>query len=186
MGSPKALLEYRGRTFLQSILDATAALGLPRCVALGHDAEKVLALHDLHGVTTVMNQEMSAGPIGSIRASIRAIENHPIDALLVWPVDFPHVTVNTAQTLIDRFLKADAPAIVIPEFEGQGGHPVLFGRSVFDELLSAPETVGAKAVVQAERGRVARIPVADRAVVDCLNTPNAYRELLRRSDQRMQ
>jgi molybdenum cofactor cytidylyltransferase len=186
MGSPKALLEYRGRTFLQSILDATAVLGLQRCVALGHDADKVLALHDLRGVTTVTNQEMFAGPIGSIRASIRVIANHPVDALLVWPIDFPHVAVETAQALIDRFRNNDTPAIVLPEFEGQGGHPVLFGRSVFDELLSAPATVGAKAVVQAVKERVARIPVADSAVVDCLNTPEAYRELLRRSDQRIQ
>jgi len=183
MGFPKALLEYRGRTFLQSILDATAVLGLKRCVALGHDADKVLAQHDLRGVIIVMNQEMAAGPIGSIRASIRAIESHPIDALLVWPVDLPHVAVDTAQALIDRFRKHDTPTIVVPEFEGRGGHPVLFGRNVFGELLSVPESVGAKAVVQADRQRVARIPVTDRAVVDSLNTPDAYRELLRHADQ---
>lgn len=183
MGCPKALLEYRGRTFLQSILDATAVLGLQRYVALGHESDKVLAQHDLHGITTVTNQEMVAGPIGSIRASIRAIENHPVEALLVWPVDFPHVTVDTVQALIDRFRKNDMPAIVIPEFEGRGGHPVIFGRSLFDELLSAPDSVGAKAVVQADRERVARIRVIDRAVVDSLNTPEAYRDMLRRTEE---
>jgi len=186
MGFPKALLEYRGRTFLQSILDATTALGLYRLVAVGHDPDKMLTQHDLHDVTTVMNQEMSAGPIGSIRASIRAIESHPVDALLVWPVDFPHVAVDTAQALIDGFRKHDKSAIVIPEFEGRGGHPVIFGRNVFEELLSAPASVGAKAVVQADRERVVRIPVLDSAVVDCLNTPDAYRELVRRSDQQLQ
>lgn len=186
MGSPKALLEYRGRTFLESILDATAALGLHRLVALGHDADKVLTQHDLRDVTTVTNQEMAAGPIGSIRASIRAIESHPVDALLVWPVDFPHVAVDTARILVDGFRTNAMSAIVIPEFEGKGGHPVLFGRSVFEELLSAPAAVGAKAVVQADRKRVARMPVLDSAVVDCLNTPDAYRELVRRSGQQLQ
>ena len=48
------------------------------------------------------------------------------------------------------------------------------------------EIVGAKAVVQADRKRVVRIPVLDSAVVDCLNTPDAYRELVRRSDQQHQ
>lgn len=186
MGFPKALLEYRGRTFLQSILDATTALGVQRLIAVGHDADKVLAQSDLHDVTTVINQEMSAGPIGSIRASIRAIESRPVVALLVWPVDFPHVAVDTAQALIDGFRKHDKSAIVIPEFEGHGGHPVIFGRSVFEELLSAPASVGAKAVVQADRKRVVRMPVQDSAVVDCLNTPDAYRELVRRSDQQHQ
>jgi len=186
MGSPKALLEYRGRTFLQSILDATAALGLQRFVALGHDAGKILVQHDLQGVTTVTNQEMAAGPIGSIRASIRAIESHPIDALLVWPVDFPHVALDTVQLLIDRFREQDNPAIVIPEFERRGGHPVIFGRTVFDELLSVSDSVGAKAVVHADPERVVRIPVGDCAVIDCLNTPDAYQELLRRNDRLLQ
>lgn len=183
MGVPKALLEYRGRTFLQSILDATEVLGLRRYVALGHDADKILATHALRGVTTVMNREMCAGPIGSIRACIRAVENHPIDALLVWPVDFPHVAIDTVQFLIDEFREHDLPPIVVPEFEGKGGHPVIFGRRVFDELLSAPDSVGARAVVQADRHRIIRIPVVDRAVVDCLNTPDKYRELMRGADE---
>ena len=186
MGVPKALLEYRGRTFLQSILDATEVLGLRRYIALGHDADKVLARHDLHGSSVVMNEEMSAGPIGSIRASIRAIENHPINALIVWPVDFPHVALNSVQSLIDRFQKADSPAIVLPEFQGRGGHPVIFARSVFAELLAAPDSEGAKAVVQADRCRVVRVPVNDPAVVDSLNTPDAYKELIRRTDQKLQ
>jgi len=186
MGVPKALLEYRGRTFLQSILDATEVLGLRRYIALGHDADKVLARHDLHGSSVVMNEEMSAGPIGSIRASIRAIENHPINGLIVWPVDFPHVALNSVQSLIDRFQEADSPAIVLPEFQGRGGHPVIFARSVFAELLAAQDSEGAKAVVQADRCRVVRVPVNDRAVVDSLNTPDAYKELIRRTDQKLQ
>jgi len=181
MGSPKALLEYQGRTFLQSILETTATLGLQCCVALGHDADKLLKKHDLQSVITVTNQEMAAGPIGSIRASIRAFENHQVDALLVWPVDFPHVAADTARLLIDRFRKNDEPAIVIPEFENRGGHPVVFGRVVFDELLSASDSSGARAVVKADAERVVRIPVKDGAVVDCLNTPEAYREMLRRN-----
>lgn len=183
MGCPKALLEYRGRTFLQSILDATAALGLQSCVALGHAAGKLLARHDLHGVVTVTNQNMELGPIGSIRASIRAFENHPLDAMLVWPVDFPHVSVDTVQRLIDCFRAPDAPPIVIPEFTGRGGHPVIFGNLVFDELLADSASSGAKTVVNADPARVLRVPVNDPAVVDFLNTPEAYRELLRRTDK---
>lgn len=182
MGYPKALLEYRGRSFLQSILDATAVLGLRSIVALGHDSDKVLAEHDLHDVTVVLNNELEAGPIGSIRASIRAIQMHPIKALLVWPVDFPHVRLETVRTLIDRFAKSDEPAIVVPEYDGRAGHPVVFGRQVFSELLEAPDSVGAKFVVRSDSARVARVQVADSAVIDCVNTPESYRDLLSRAD----
>jgi molybdenum cofactor cytidylyltransferase len=179
MGFPKALLNYRGRTFLQSILDVTLALGVKRFVALGHDADKVLAKHDLRDVSVVMNDDLDAGPIGSIRASIRAVESQPIEALIVWPVDFPHVRVDTIQALMNRFEKGDEPEIVVPECEDKGGHPVIFRRTVFDELLSAPDSVGARTVVRRDASRVARVLVTDHAVIDSVNTPESYKDLLR-------
>lgn len=180
MGYPKALLEFRGRTFLQTILDTTAAVVPIRCVALGGDAEKVVAQHDLGGITTVTNREMAAGPIGSVRATIRALEHLDVDALLVWPVDYPLVSAGTVTNLIQRFGEPDGPAIVMPEYAGQGGHPVLFGERVFNELLEAPDSQGARAVVRRDAMRVVRLEVTDGAVVDSLNTREAYEELLRR------
>lgn len=181
MGFPKALLKFHDRTFLATILDATEALGVQRMVVVGAEADKILSIHDLRDVQVLHNEAMEAGPIGSIRASVRAVLDHPVDGLLVWPVDFPHVAVETARVLIDGFKQGTA-AIVVPEFGGRRGHPVVFGRSVFEELLAAPDTEGAKAVVRADPGRVLQIPVDDPAVVDRLNTPGAYQDLLRRED----
>jgi molybdenum cofactor cytidylyltransferase len=73
--------------------------------------------------------------------------------------------------------------VVLPEYNNRGGHPVLFGRAVFPELLAAPDEQGARAVVRADPERVLRIPVTDAAVMDRLNTPRAYQDLLRRQDR---
>jgi molybdenum cofactor cytidylyltransferase len=186
MGYPKALLAYHHGTFLQSILDATAAAGIHRrIVVVGPNPDKILEKHDLRDVTVVTTERFDAGPIGSIRAAIREVQAHPIDGLLVWPVDMPHVTIATVETLVDEF-RESAAAIVVPVFEGKGGHPVIFGREVFDELLSAPDQEGARSVVRADPSRVLRVPVADSAVVEDLNTPGQYRSLQRREDQRVQ
>jgi molybdenum cofactor cytidylyltransferase len=182
MGFPKALLRFHGKTFLQSILDATEALGVQRYVVVGPEADKILPMHDLRNVTVLRNSTMEAGPIGSIRASVEAALPHPIDALVVWPVDFPHVALETVSMLIDRFRAGDM-AIVVPIVENRRGHPTIFGRSVFNELLSASADEGAKAIVRADPKRVAEVPVEDRAVLDSLNTPNAYQDLLRREDR---
>jgi molybdenum cofactor cytidylyltransferase len=181
MGFPKALLKFHGRTFLATILDATEALGVHRLVVVGAEADKILSIHDLRDVQVLHNDEMAAGPIGSIRASVRAVQTHPVDGLLVWPVDFPHVAVDTARILIDAF-KLGTWAIVVPEYDGRRGHPAVFGRAVFEELLAAPDSQGAKAVVRADPDRVLSVPVADPAVIDRLNTPGAYQDLLRRED----
>jgi molybdenum cofactor cytidylyltransferase len=182
MGFPKALLKFHGRTFLATILDAIEALGVHRMVVVGAESDKILSVHDLRDVQVVHNTEMEAGPIGSIRASVRAVETHPVDGLLVWPVDFPHVAVDTARVLIDGF-ELGTSSVVLPEYNSRGGHPVLFGRAVFPELLAAPDEQGARAVVRADPERVLRIPVTDAAVMDRLNTPRAYQDLLRRQDR---
>ncbi|KPJ93569.1 MAG: hypothetical protein AMS18_05535 [Gemmatimonas sp. SG8_17] len=182
MGFPKALLNYHGRTFLQTILDSAAALGLMPLAVFAVDSDNILQHHDLRAVTVLTNREPEAGPIGSIRESVRAILNHPVDALLVWPVDFPHVSVATVQKLIDGFWEAGKP-IVVPLCDGRRGHPAVFGRAVFADLLQAPDSAGAQAVVRADPGRVLQVPVDDPAVIDSLNTPAAYRDLLRRRDE---
>lgn len=183
MGYPKALLKYRGRTFLQNILDVTAALGIGRrIVVVGPEPGRILSEHELRGVTIVTNAHVESGPIGSIRASIEAISTHPIEGLLVWPVDYPHVAVDTVSAMIDRF-RAGGAEIVVPAFAGQRGHPVLFGRTVFGELLSEENPEGARSVVRANADRVAVVPVDDPAVVDDLNTPESYQRLLRLEDQ---
>lgn len=183
MGYPKALLEYRGKTFLQSILDAVQAAGIKRrLVVVGPHADKLLAKHDLHDICVVATKQFDAGPIGSIRTAIRALEAHPVDGMLVWPVDIPHVTITTVEALLDGF-RDSGHSIVLPVFEGRRGHPVVFGRAVFDELLSAPESEGAGAVVRADPDRVLHVEVSDPAVLEDLNTPLEYHSLMRKEDQ---
>jgi molybdenum cofactor cytidylyltransferase len=183
MGQPKALLTFRGRTFLESVLDAAQAVGVKHpIVVLGDDADKILSENELLGITVLRNEEIAAGPIGSIRAAVRHVMSHPVDAMLVWPVDMPHVAISTVEALIDRFRISQRP-VVIPVFEGQRGHPALFGRAVFEELLAAPDDEGARAIVRADPSRVEEVEVDDSAVVEDLNTPEDYKALVRREDE---
>lgn len=182
MGHPKARLLYRGRTFLQGILEAAEAAGLRRIVAVGADAAEILSGHDLRGVSVVTNTEMDSGPIGSIRAAIREIRDDPVEAILVWPVDLPHVSVKTIELLREAFSNTGGP-IVLPVYRGTRGHPVIFGRPVFAELLDTSLQDGARDVVHRDTSRVVEVEVEDSAVVSDLNTPEEYEGLLRLEDR---
>ncbi|NIM51869.1 MAG: NTP transferase domain-containing protein [Gemmatimonadales bacterium] len=184
MGVPKALLSYRGRTFLRAILDACAALGVKeRIVVLGYDADKILSESDLNDVAVLRTPSPESGPIGSIRAGIEAVLNRPVEGVLVWHVDRPHVAMATVEALLDRFRRGKEP-IVVPSHHGRRGHPVIFGRAVFEELLAVPDDQGARAVVRSDPSRVAVVPVDDSAVTEDIDTPEAYKDLLRREDTR--
>ena len=183
MGEPKALLRFRGVTFLEAVLDASRAAGVDRqIVVVGPDGDKVLSGRDLSGVTVLRNPAPATGPIGSLKLAIAEVINHPVEGVVAWHVDRPHVAVATIQALLDRFASRDA-AIVVPEYRGRRGHPVLFGRVVFRELLIASTTNGARAVVRADPSRIAVVPVDDPAIVEDVDTPEDYRKLLRSIDR---
>lgn len=183
MGFPKALLRYRDKTFLESIVAAAGAAGLdPSVVVLGLDAAKILASVHLGPIVEARNERPETGQIGSIRQGLSTIINRPVDAVIVWPVDQPHVSVRTVELVLEEYRKGHA-SVVLPVCQGRRGHPVLFSRDVFEDLLNAPPDVGARAVVRAQEqaGRLLEVPVADPAILEDVDTPEAYEDLLRRS-----
>lgn len=184
MGTPKALLEHGGEPFLSGILKAAYAAGVERRVAvLGHMADKILRQIDLSGVLVVMSEDLDAGPIGSIRAGLSAVSNHPVDGILVWPVDRPRVRVETVRALIDAFDRTGGP-VVVPRTANRRGHPVIFAKRLFGELRAAPDDEGARAVVHRDASRVVEVEVADPGTVEDINTPDDYRRLIREENAR--
>jgi molybdenum cofactor cytidylyltransferase len=173
MGRPKPLLPCGERSFLQSILDTVdaSAVDVVR-VVLGHAAGKIrdaLALPD--GIVAV-NDHYDQGMLSSVQCGIRLL---PLAtrAFLLWPVDHPLVRVETVNALVEAHLSQDPP-IALPLYAGRRGHPVLFSARLAAELMEAPPTQGARAVVHAHAADLAEIPVEDPGVVTDIDTPDAY------------
>lgn len=181
MGFPKAALPYRNSTFLQATVAACDAAGLtPVVVVVNADTRNALKGIELPRLVVVVNQAPQTGQIGSLKKGLGMLLNRPVDAVVVWPVDHPHVRIATVQQMLEAYRESGAP-ILIPTYQGRRGHPVLFARPVFDELLAAPAELGARAVVRANRSRVFEVPVADPAILEDVDTPDAYENLIRAS-----
>jgi len=102
MGSPKALLDFRGLPFAVRILEALEALEVKtRVVVLGPDAPRILPAIAGHDCIIVENPEPETGPIASLRGALRALQPLQPGAALVWPVDLPHVRVTTVERVLE-------------------------------------------------------------------------------------
>src|SRR2546427_12292365 len=78
MGTPKPLLDFRGRPFIIRILEALEALDLKlRFVVLGPDAPRVRPILATHDCVIVENPEVETGPIGSFRAALPPLRPLP-------------------------------------------------------------------------------------------------------------
>jgi molybdenum cofactor cytidylyltransferase len=169
MGQPKALLPYRGRTFLEHLLEITRhpRVGIQR-VVLGACAKDILARVPLEPAMVVINANWPLGQLSSIQAAVRSLPRDTTEGLLVCPVDHPLISAGLVAALVAAFDSSDK-AIVLPTYNGQRGHPVLFRAKLFDELLAAPADTGARAVVWAHADEVLEVPTAEEGVILNLN-----------------
>lgn len=165
MGSPKALLPYRGRTFLEHLLEVTRhpRIGVQR-VVVGASRDEILARITLPPGIVVMNDDWPKGQLSSIRAAIQNLRGMETEAILVALVDHPLITPAVIAALIEAFDRSPR-SIVLPKWQGRRGHPVLFPRHLYDELVAAPDEVGARSVVWAHVAEVVEVPVDEEGVI---------------------
>jgi molybdenum cofactor cytidylyltransferase len=179
MGRPKALLPYRGRTFLEHLLEITRhpRIAVQR-VILGAGAEDILAHLALDPANVVINSEWPLGQLSSIQAAVRGLPGGTVEGLLVCPVDHPLISAGLVAALVAAF-DSGGMEIVVPTYNGKRGHPVLFRAALFDELLAAPANLGARAVVWAHAAGVLEVPTTEEGVTLNLNDPATLEGALR-------
>jgi molybdenum cofactor cytidylyltransferase len=180
MGSPKALLPYQGRPFLQHLLEVTAhpRIGVRR-VVLGAHAESISHAVRLAADEVVINQEWEKGQLSSIHAGIRSLPAGT-DGIILCLIDHPLISARLASDLIERFYSTGTPhpPVVLPVFHGKRGHPVIFSAGVYEELLAAPLDQGARSVVWAHAAEVAEVVTSEQGCVLNLNDPETVRSVL--------
>ena len=176
MGSPKALLPYRGTTFLEHLVNLLQGRVEPLLVVLGHDADRIrAALHLPPQVRVLLNQDYRLGQLSSLQTAIRALEGRPVSGLLVAPVDHPAVEPEVVAALLKTFA-VEQPEVLVPTFEGRRGHPVIFSAPLFPELLAASLDEGARAVVRRHAAR--ELTIHDAGILADIDDPESYRRLV--------
>jgi molybdenum cofactor cytidylyltransferase len=172
MGRPKALLPFREGTFLEHLIEITCDphIGVKR-VVLGSGAEVIRTIAKLKPSMVVLNADWEKGQLSSIRAGLLSLKEIEIDGIILCPIDHPLVSARLVAELVHRFYE-DKKAIVLPTYNARRGHPVIFSKALFEELLSAPDDKGARAVVWAHAGDVLEVPTDEEGVILNINDPD--------------
>lgn len=120
---PKALLRWRGKSFLELIADRGRRAGVDGvAVVLGYHLDQVEPTARELADVVAINETPELGMCSSARKLARAI---PADTtMLLWPVDLPGIRRSTARAVLDRAEQVPA-AMVIPVLgpEQKRGHP---------------------------------------------------------------
>ncbi len=178
MGSPKALLRYQGKTFIERICNAYLTAGVDELiVVLGARADELRRAIPAHPtLRTVVNPRYFQGQLSSLMTGIGALSSES-EAVIVNLVDHPLISANTISSLTSSFRESPLP-ILIASYNGKRGHPVLFSRQVYGEILAAPLNQGAKVVVRKDPSRVRELPLNDPGILADIDTPEDYQRFI--------
>jgi molybdenum cofactor cytidylyltransferase len=176
MGQNKLLLEVEGETLVRRAARAAVSAGLePVLVVLGHQAEQVGT--ELAGlpVTPVINLRYAEGVRTSLQAGVGAAAAAGAEALVVVLADMPFVAASMLETLVAQHRETGA-RLVVSHYGDVDAPPILYARSLFDELLAIPEGQDARPVVRRHRAEAAVVPWPPLALKD-VDVPEDYDEV---------
>jgi molybdenum cofactor cytidylyltransferase len=180
--SNKLLCGVRGRPMVQWPVTAALAADLgPVVVVTGHDRDAVLAHLPQDGVIAVHNPAHHTGMASSLACGLAAVSPQAQGALILLG-DMPLIGPEVLKTLAHTFRSLKGEAIVIPAFGDRKGHPVLFPRGLFDELMAPPRDPrfadrGGKPVIDAHADLARVVPVQDPGILTDVDTPQDWAEV---------
>src|SRR5215467_5592736 len=178
MGRDKALLPWRGGTFLSAAIRALQPLTDLVIVVAGANANDLIPVVYSNAAFLATNPNPALGQFSSLQVGLQEVLNRGRDAAIVTLVDRPAPVVATIETLKNTFLAAGEKTwAVVPEYAGKHGHPIVIGREMIGAFLDAPPSSSAREVEHSLQEHVRYLAVNDPLVAANVDTPEDLQKL---------
>jgi molybdenum cofactor cytidylyltransferase len=173
MGAFKQLLRIGDKTFVEHCVDALLSSRVDEIVVVtGHRAAEVEKALVGRAVRFAHNDRFSSGMSSSIIRGVGEISPQT-GACLIALADQPLIPTRVIDELITTY-ETDRALVVIPAFQGRGGHPVLVDLSLREELKAIDPTRGLREVITRHSGQTVRVEVETETVLQDFDYPRDY------------
>ena len=180
LGKPKQLLDYNGKTLLQTVINEALATDCkPVIVVLGAYAQEIADQHRHNGINVVINQSWEEGMGSSIVAGLSTIvkNNSEIESIIIAVADQAFIKKRNFNNLIAK-QKETGKKIIASSYNETIGTPVLFKKDYFEALLLLKGAEGAKNILK-KYSEDLEIVVFERGGID-IDTETDYNHLISR------
>ena len=178
MARPKPLLPWRGTTMVEYQMNSLLQGGCDQVIVVTgkYDAEMAPLLNDRPHIIKAYNPDYARGKATSVLAGIREVPDG-VRSIVLLAVDQPRPA-----WVIERILSVHtdfAAQITSPEYDGHGGHPLVFDSSLRAELAAVTEEgEGVRAIFKKPGLNHHRVEFQSAIVRLDINTPEAYENAL--------
>jgi len=158
-GRNKLLEKINGCAIIERVVrSATASKANEVIVVLGFEAQKIIKALKNFNCKFVFNERFCEGQSSSVKVGVKAVMNYA-EAVIILPGDMALITPKPINMVIEEYHRSKSP-IIVASYQGCLGHPILFDRSLFEEILFInEETMGLKAIVKKYKERLRKVEV---------------------------
>ena len=165
-----AILEVMLDNLLNSDVDETI-------LVLGFKAENITRHLNKKGyeIKIASNKEYKLGMSSSIKCGVQEIDDR-CDSILITVADKPLISSDVINLLLEEY-NTNNKGIVVPTYQGERGHPVVFDIKYKDELLNLTGDVGAKSIVDEHSDDVLDVDVLTSDILIDVDTYEDYKNI---------
>ena len=177
MGEPKMSLNIGGETLLQKIVKNAITSKAENITVVLNKDYKFLGEDLKHlQVNIIWNDDSNRGMSHSIALGIKNSQ-YNTENIMILLADQPGITTELINRLISQHTREDF-LITQPRYLDSPGHPVIFNKTLFDELLEVTGDKGGREIIKKFNDQRQFIDVDFNQPMD-LDTKENYRQYIK-------
>lgn len=150
-------------------------------VILGYQSHLLSKVLKNFKITLIINNSYKEGISSSIKKGISLID-HKNNGVMICLADMPKITSKIYNILIEEFKKfynTNTPLIILPEFNGQTGNPVILSNHFFSELKEISGDIGAKYLIKKNKKYIKKVNISESSILEDIDDLEKYKEFIK-------
>jgi len=178
----KLHLSVHGKPLLRHCIETLSVANLGEIVVvLGHQHQDTGVMLEGLQVRTVYNDDYLSGQMTSVHCGLAALKQ-PDSGIMVALGDQPALRVDEINMLVEAYLNRSKGEVVIPEYRGQRGNPIIFSDQCRQDILSGKRNLGCRRFIENNPELVQVVEMNTPSVVIDIDTPEAYQRYCQQHD----
>ena len=178
----KLLLKVKSLTIVEKTIENLVNCNIDSFfIILGHQSNLLSKVLKNFKIPLIINDSYKEGLSSSIKKGISLIDNKS-NGVMICLADMPKITSNTYNILIEKFKKfydSSTPLIILPEYNGKTGNPVILSNHFFSELKEISGDVGAKYLIKKNKKYIKKVNIPEKYILEDIDYLEKYKELLK-------
>jgi molybdenum cofactor cytidylyltransferase len=184
MDQPKLLLPWGKGTIIEEVVGTIQASGLANIVVVtGAFHQQISVLLEPRHIEITFNKDFENGSmLHSLQVGLNALPDST-QAALVTLADQPMINMDVIRHMLEEF-RSKQPCFLVPSFQGRRGHPWIFDRQYFDEIMALSIETTMRDFLNIHATEITYVEVSSDSILVDIDTPEDYQRFQRSSHKK--